>query len=36
MKKKAKKSACGTKSKKAFKAGMNIGRRMGKPKAKKK
>lgn len=36
MKKKAKKSACATKSKNAFKAGMNIGRRMKKPKGKKK
>lgn len=31
---KGKKSACGVKSKKAFSAGMNIGRRMSKPKGK--
>jgi hypothetical protein len=36
MKKKSKKSACAVKSKKAFSAGMNIGRRMKKPKGKKK
>ena len=35
MKKKKGKSACGEKSKKSFKAGMNIGRRMKKPKKKK-
>lgn len=33
---KGKKSACAVKSKKAFSAGMNIGRRMKKPKGKKK
>ena len=36
MKKKAKKSACAIKSKKAFQAGMSIGSRMKKPKGKKK
>jgi len=37
MKKKSpKKSACAEKSKKSFRAGMNIGRRMKKPKGKKK
>lgn len=36
MKKKSKKSACAVKTKKAFSAGMNIGRRMKKPKGKKK
>lgn len=38
MKKKAKgkKSACAEKSKNSFRAGMNIGRRMKKPKGKKK
>lgn len=35
-KSKSKKSACGEKSKKSFRAGMNIGRRMKKPKGKKK
>lgn len=33
---KGKKSACAVKSKKAFSAGMNIGRRMKKPKGKSK
>ena len=36
MKKKKGKSACGDKSKKSFRAGMNIGRNMKKPKGKKK
>jgi len=33
---KKKKSDCGEKTKKAFQAGMNVGRNMKKPKAKKK
>ena len=35
-KKKKKKSECGPKTKKAFQAGLNIGRNMKKPKGKKK
>lgn len=35
-KKTSKKSECGTKTKKAFQAGLNVGRNMNKPSGKKK